>query len=103
MPSASCKNRSRASHLSWFLLFVLAGAQLAYAAHQFEHSTHETGETCAVCLQFDRNDDVPVDATDVSAQSVGANFIAAESPAPIRAQRFTHYASRASPAKTRNV
>ena len=87
----------RANHLSWLLLALLACSQLSFAAHQFDHATADAGETCAVCLQFERNDDAPIDTPDVSLPPTATLPVLEESPAAFRAYVFAHYASRASP------
>ena len=40
------------------LLFLLLWSQASFAAHQFEHDVDDLGEACAVCLHFERNDDL---------------------------------------------
>ena len=43
--------------ISWLALLSLAWMQLALAGHQFEHSLSHT-DSCEICVQFDRLDDV---------------------------------------------
>ncbi len=57
----------------------------------------EAGESCAVCLHFERNDDALTVSTDVSLQPETTFLAVDESPLAIRVERFRHYASRASP------
>ena len=40
------------------LLLLLLWSQASFAAHQFEHDVDDLGEACAVCLHFERNDDL---------------------------------------------
>lgn len=42
---------------SWLALLSLAWMQLALAGHQFEHSLVYS-DSCEICVQFDRLDDV---------------------------------------------
>lgn len=83
--------------LKWMALLAFAWSQFSFAAHQFEHSADELHETCAVCLQFDRDDDVAIDA-DVACASQNGVFGVETGPAKaLQARRFSHYLSRASP------
>lgn len=45
----------------WVGLLSIAWLQLAFAVHQFDHVADYVGETCQVCVQLDRVDDVTVD------------------------------------------
>lgn len=76
---------------------LLAWSQASFAFHQFDHSITELGETCAVCLQFDRDDDVIVDAGGATALPAVSFAVAIEAVVAIRADVFSHYRSRASP------
>ena len=44
-------------------LFALASMQLVLAGHQFEHSAASAVESCHVCVQADRLDDIDFDST----------------------------------------
>ena len=82
----------------WLLLIVLSWSQFAFAAHQFEHSPAEVAETCAICLQFDRDDDVTIDAAQCQALPVRAAVTGTDSRcAELSTERFSLYRSRASP------
>ena len=81
----------------WSLLILLAGSQVFFAAHQFDHSIADHDETCAVCLKFERDDDVIADAGGASVLPVAAFAVAVEAVADVRAEAFSHYQSRASP------
>ena len=83
--------------LAWCLLGSLAWSQLSFAAHQFNHSALEAGETCVVCVQFDRNDHAAVDSAAAPLPHAGAIIAHAEPPVAIAAHGFSHYAARASP------
>ena len=64
---------------SWRALFSLAWMQLALAGHQFEHSPTYS-DSCDICVQFDRLDDVVAD-------SVGAGHATCKvSAEPLREQ-----------------
>jgi hypothetical protein len=45
----------------WFGLLSIVWLQLAFAVHQFDHVADYVGDTCEVCVQLDRVDDVTVD------------------------------------------
>ena len=81
----------------WPLLALLLASQASAAAHQFEHAADELHETCAVCLLFERNDEllVVVEAKPLSTPRLVA--VAVESLAALGTQVFCHYRSRASP------
>ncbi|MEO0997337.1 MAG: hypothetical protein AAFX58_07440 [Pseudomonadota bacterium] len=87
----------RAANVRWLLLLVLAWSQIAFAAHQVEHSIAEADEPCVVCLNFERDEDAALDAHHSVSERASAL------PAPAATQRcharetFTHYRSRASP------
>ena len=81
----------------WPLLVLLACSQVSLAAHRFEHSATEVDEVCEVCLQFERNDDIVVDAARQAALPVPPFAAAAETRVTVYAQDFSHYRSRASP------
>ena len=53
-------NRLRKATL--LALFALASMQLAMAGHQFDHAAASAVESCHVCVQADRLDDLAVDA-----------------------------------------
>ena len=79
-------------------LLAFTCAQLAYGAHQFDHQATDVGESCEICLQTDRTDDVlhSVQSDEISFNkpATGVDQIAT-SPA-VRYHR--HYHSRAPPA-----
>ena len=50
---------------TWLALFALATMQLVFVGHQFDHSAGTAAETCHVCAQADRLDDVVIDDTPV--------------------------------------
>ena len=87
----------RQSALKWLILLVFAWSQLAFAVHRFDHQAADPGETCSVCLQFERDDEAPIDAGEFCpvpptaiAAPIGAD---GASPTPGR----SHYSARASP------
>ncbi len=89
--------RRRTGLVAWCLLGVLAWCQLAFAVHQFNHSAVDASEACAVCLQFDRNDDAAVDSAAAPLPNTAAILSRAEPPVAIAEHGFSHYAARASP------
>ena len=46
---------------SWLALVSLAWLQLTLASHQFDHVAEYFDDSCHVCVQLDRVDDVAVD------------------------------------------
>ena len=87
----------RSTVLKWPVFLAFVWSQVAFAAHQFEHTIDEAHETCTVCLQFDRDDDVTIDS-DVACESLQASFELENAPAgALYARGFAHYQSRDSP------
>jgi hypothetical protein len=61
----------------WLGLLSIAWLQLAFAVHQFDHVADYVGDTCEVCVQLDRIDDVTVDhALPVAEMHPGASLLA---------------------------
>ena len=56
------KLQRKSSAIKWLVLAALAWSQLAFAEHQFEHHSFESSESCNVCVQFDRDDQVSCDS-----------------------------------------
>ncbi len=42
----------------WLALLSIGWLQLSEAAHQFDHAAQQSGESCQVCVQLDRADDI---------------------------------------------
>ena len=97
MPINRHYRRRTGPTFTWLLVLLLAWSQASFAFHQFEHSIDELGETCAVCLQFDRDDDVTVGAGAATALPIAPAAVAVEAVVAFRAGGFSHYRSRASP------
>lgn len=97
MPINRRHRRQTEPTFTWVLLMLLVWSQASFALHQFDHSIGELGETCAVCLKSDREDDVVVDAGSAPVLPAASFAIAVEDIAAVRAGRFSHYQSRASP------
>ncbi len=97
MPIDRRHRRQTGPTLTPLLLVLLAWSQVSFALHQFDHSINELDETCAVCVQFERDDDVIVDADGMSVLPVASFAVPAEAVAAVRAEGFSHYRSRASP------
>lgn len=85
------------SVLGWLALAVFAWSQLAAAVHQFEHHANELDETCAVCLQLERNGQAAVDDHPDHSLALPTYTVEVVSIvfAPIR--HFSLYRTRASP------
>lgn len=80
------------------MLVALVWSQFAYAAHQFEHDATDVAESCAICLQFDRNDDVTTDSERCQALLFHAAMSGTDSQCvELTTERFSLYRSRASP------
>ncbi len=47
----------------WFALMPIAWLQLSLAVHQFDHVAEYVDESCHVCAQIDRVDDVTADSS----------------------------------------
>ena len=97
MPDSRKYNRSFQPAILWVVLVLLVSAQVSFAFHHHDHSMSETGETCEVCLQFERDDDAVSHATLVLTPSVPS---AGTTEIPVvfnRPETFASYRSRASP------
>lgn len=82
----------------WLALVALAFLQLSIAGHQFDHSVTSVGDTCELCVQFDRLDDVVVEHAPLAL--LGHNDRAGGvdvSSGPVYASVIRRYASRAPP------
>lgn len=97
MSTAIDNTRSHVSALKWLVLLALAWSQLAFAAHQSHHEPADLGENCAVCLQFDRADDVVLDAVESCSTSASGTSAPAESEYAVPTEYFSPYRARASP------
>ena len=91
------KSRFSSRQLACCLLAMLAWSQLSFAAHQFDHSMVDTGETCTICLQLERDDDALLDVVDAGLPLAVPESIDGTAPVAIRTERFSPFASRASP------
>ena len=79
------------------LVLLLAWSQVSLAAHQFEHSIDDVAESCNVCLQFERYDDVVTIAECQVSVPAASHALAAHALTAFHASAFTAYLSRASP------
>lgn len=71
--SSKLFNLIRLGRATWLALFALAAMQLVFADHQFDHSAGTAAETCHVCAQADRLDDVVTDETPILLAFNGAH------------------------------
>ena len=83
---------------SWLALVSLAWLQLTLASHQFDHVAEYFDDSCHVCVQLDRVDDVAVDhavtvATIIDRATSAAFTDAGQIPADIQ----SGFRSRAPP------
>jgi hypothetical protein len=84
---------------SWLALLSLAWLQVSLASHQFDHVAAYPADTCHVCVQLDRIDDVVVDQADSHAVPFGRYAEPRRSPAVVVATALVrHFESRAPPA-----
>ena len=97
MPTERSHRRRTGPTFTWLLLVLLAWSQASFALHQLDHSITELGETCAVCLNFERDDDVIVDSGGALLLQAASSVVVAEAVVAVRAEGFSHYRSRASP------
>ena len=90
-------NRRKRITPAQILALALAWSQVSHAVHQFEHSIDEVGESCTVCLQFERSEDAlaatasPAPLPCVSTTTAPQDVVAA------RVETVSPYQSRASP------
>ena len=85
------------SAFKWLVLVALAWSQLASATHQLDHQASDLGETCAVCLKFDRDDDTLVDAGEALAVSTIPFVEPLDARRSVQVHLCSHYRARASP------
>ena len=78
-------------------LFLVLWAQASFAAHHFEHDIDDIGETCTICLQFERSDDVIPETHGYSPIVAPAASEYIGTSAVCYARPTTPYLSRASP------
>ena len=97
MPRKQYRHSQSKIILARMMVLLLVWSQFALAAHQIDHSVTTLDESCAVCLQFERNDDAlpSIDTPRVSPET--SHAAVAEEPAASRSHTFTSYQSRASP------
>ena len=79
------------------LALALAWSQVSHAVHQFEHSIDEVGESCTVCLQFERSEDALVATASPAPLPCVSTTAAPQDALAARAETVSPYQSRASP------
>ena len=83
---------------TWLALVSLAWLQLTLASHQFDHVAEYFADTCHVCVQLDRTDDVAVGQTAQVATTSDAAAPEGHLPtAAVRPKTPRHFDSRAPP------
>lgn len=55
----------------WFAILCVAWLQLSSAAHELDHVAEQNGDSCEVCVKFDRTDDVATDHPSAAALAPG--------------------------------
>lgn len=84
-------------HVAVAALVAIAGSQLVFAGHQFEHDLDSMDDVCAVCLQIERLDQPPCD---IPAASLPAPVFESPQAAPAVpgvATAVSPYSTRAPP------
>ena len=82
----------------WITACSLLLAQFAWAEHRVEHFSHDSVETCALCVQAERGDNqIPVTQVVEAAEVSAVSFTTADYQAPASLNPYSHYHSRASP------
>ena len=97
MQSASGQVMSKVSAFRWLILVALAWFQLSVAAHQFGHASTDVGETCAVCLQADRDGEALADTSGTDSRLTTNHTEFAVATFSDVTERFTLFRARASP------
>jgi len=97
MSTGSCLARPSGSALKWLILAALAWSQLAFAAHQFDHQAADLGDTCAICLKFDRDNDVVVDTAACVSKPASGTATAISTACTVPEAGYALYHARASP------
>ena len=83
---------------SWLALVSLAWLQLTLASHQFDHVAEYFDDSCHVCVQLDRTDDIAVDHVAPVATSIGHTDSAIHPEAGLVSSAFERgFQSRAPP------
>ena len=88
---------TKTSAFKWLVSVALAWSQLASATHQLDHQASDLGETCAICLKFDRDDDALIDAGEEPALSTIPFVEPLGAQSVVRVRVCSHYCARASP------
>jgi hypothetical protein len=89
----------RLRRASWLALLSLAWLQVSFATHQFDHVAAFSADSCHVCVQLDRVDDVVADQSDSLSGPRGRHDEPAQSLAAAVYPAFVrHFESRAPPA-----
>ena len=82
----------------WLALFSIGWLQLSAVAHQFDHVAQQLDESCQVCVQLDRADDVAASHSTTTAAIPVSDMLARRAPASVADQTLTlGFDSRAPP------
>ena len=85
------------SAFKWLVVVALAWSQLASATHQLDHHASDLGETCAICLKLDRDDDALLDAGEELAVSTIPFVEPLGARSSVRVRPCSYHRARASP------
>ena len=81
----------RLRSVSWLALLSLAWLQVSLASHQFDHVAEYSADTCHVCVQLDRLDDLAVDQPDSQLIAFGRYVERRHLPAAVVDPAFVRY------------
>jgi hypothetical protein len=81
----------RLRRVSWLALLSLAWLQVSLASHQFDHVAEYSADTCHVCVQLDRLDDLAVDQPDSQLIAFGRYVERRHLPAAVVDAAFVRY------------
>lgn len=96
MSGSLSRNRAGLRSAKWVVLLGLVLAQVALAAHQFEHELLEHDQSCSICVQFDR-DDVLIDDASIHFPPVFSQSSHSDATYPARILTCSPFNARASP------
>ena len=97
LPNRLSQIRARTRVLSCVALFALALLQVSFAVHQFEHAFGDAQQSCDVCAQHERLDDIAFNAETQTPPRALAYSAVPHRPAPVVATPTCSPDARAPP------